>query len=162
MQLGKPAIIMLPTVRPPVLSLSTVACRSASCQGILGPPMSTLFTPICLTIRIDSSVISRPPTGAQIFGVMGPSWGIPGPCGPLSSVPSAAAAGNTVAAGKAADSAAVEQIPFIRALLEKSELIKNFSFERLSPWPHLLEEQPPDDESTLHAYGINRSLRYAS
>jgi hypothetical protein len=38
---------------------------------------------------------------------------------------SAAAAGNTAAAGKAADSAAVEQIPFIRALREKSELIEN-------------------------------------
>jgi hypothetical protein len=38
-------------------------------------------------------------------------------------VPSAAAAGNTAAAGNAADSAAVEQIPFIRALLEKSELM---------------------------------------
>jgi hypothetical protein len=38
---------------------------------------------------------------------------------------SAAAAGNTAAAGKAADSAAVEQTPFIRALLEKSELMKN-------------------------------------
>src|SRR3984885_4016084 len=127
MQLLKPAIIMLPTVRPPVLSLSTVACRSASCQGILGPPMSTLFTPICLTLRIASSVISRPPTGAQIFGGLGPSWGIPGPCGPLYSVPSAAAAGNTAAAVKAADSAAVEQMPFIRALLEKSELIENSS-----------------------------------
>src|SRR6201996_2214457 len=123
MQLGKPAIIILPTVRPPVLSLSTVACRSASCQGIFGPPISTLFTPICLTIRIDSSVISRPPMGAQIFGVLGPSWGIPGPCGPLYSVPSAAAAGNTAAAGNAADSAAVEQIPFIRDRLEKSELM---------------------------------------
>src|ERR1700733_5518091 len=127
MQLLKPAIIMLPTVSPPVLSLSTVACRSASCQGILGPPMSTLFTPICLTIRIDSSVISLPLTGAHILGVLGPSWGIPGPCGPLYSVPLAAAAGNAVAAGKAADSAAVEQIPFISALLEKSELIENFS-----------------------------------
>src|ERR1700677_4926536 len=127
MQLLKPAIIMLPTVKPPVLSLSTVACRSASCQGILGPPMSTLFTPICLTCRIASSVISRPPIGAQILGVLGPSWGIPGPCGPLYSVPSAAAAGNTAAAGKAADSAAVEQIPFIRALLENSELIKRSS-----------------------------------
>jgi hypothetical protein len=41
----------------------------------------------------------------------------------LYSVPSAAAAGNTAAAGNAADSAAVEQIPFIRALLEKSELM---------------------------------------
>jgi len=47
----------------------------------------------------------------------------PGPCGPLYSVPSAAAEGSTVAAGKAADSAAVEQIPFIRVLLEKSELM---------------------------------------
>src|ERR1700734_1358810 len=117
MQLGKPAIIMFSTVRPPALSLSTVACRSASCQGILGPPMSTLFTPICLTIRIDSSVISLPLTGAHILGVLGPSWGIPGPCGPLYSVPlAAAAAGKTAAAGNAAERAAVEQIPFIRVL----------------------------------------------
>src|ERR1700691_3385767 len=149
MQLGKPAIIMLPTVRPPVLSLSTVACRSASCQGILGPPISTLFTPSCLTCRIASSVISRPPMGAQIFGVLGPSWGIPGPCGPLYSVAvSAAAAGNTAAAGKAADSAAVEQIPFIRALREKSELIERFSSligiasAVRSVLATLLEEQP--------------------
>src|ERR1700722_3024677 len=123
MQLGKPAIIILPTAKPPVLSLSTVACRSASCHGILGPPMSMLFTPICLTARMVSSEIG-PPSGAHSLGVSGPSCGIPGPWGPLYSLPSAAAAGNTAAAGKAADKAAVEQIPFIRALLEKSELIK--------------------------------------
>jgi hypothetical protein len=52
-------------------------------------------------------------------------------------VPSAAAAGNTAAAGIAADRAAVEQIPFIRALLEKSELIEFSSL---------------DDASTLHPY----------
>ena len=114
---------MLPTVKPPVLSLSTTPCRSASSHGIFGPPINTLLTPICLTIRMASSVIARILSGAQILGVFGPSWGIPGPCGPLYSVPSAAAAGNTAAAGNAADSAAVEQIPFIRALLEKSELM---------------------------------------
>jgi hypothetical protein len=37
---------------------------------------------------------------------------------------SAATAGNIAAAGKAADSAALEHIPFIRALLEKSELMQ--------------------------------------
>jgi hypothetical protein len=42
---------------------------------------------------------------------------------------SAATAGNTAAAGRAADSAAVEQIPFIRVLLEKSVLIGNPPFE---------------------------------
>jgi hypothetical protein len=72
---------------------------------------------------MDSSVIAWKLSGALILGVFGPSCGIPGPCGPLYSVPSAAAAGNTAAAGNAADSAAVEQIPFIRALLEKSELM---------------------------------------
>jgi hypothetical protein len=51
----------------------------------------------------------------------------------LYSVPSAAAAGSTAAAGKAADNAAVEQIPFIRALLEKSELIKILLFDRYYP-----------------------------
>src|SRR3984885_6339536 len=156
MQLLKPAIIMLPTVRPPVLSLSTVACRSASCQGILGPPMSTLFTPICLTLRIASSVISRPPTGAQILGVFGPSWGIPGPCGPLYSVPSAAAAGNTAAAGNAADSAAVEQMPFIRALLEKSELMvfsSGCALHSASPGPASKPgTRQLDNESTLHRF----------
>jgi hypothetical protein len=40
---------------------------------------------------------------------------------------SAAAAGNTAAAGKAAERAAVEQIPFIRVLLEKSELMATLS-----------------------------------
>jgi hypothetical protein len=60
--------------------------------------------------------------------VLGPSCGIPGPCGPLYSVPlSAAAAGKTAAAGNAAERAAVEQIPFIRVLLEKSELIATLS-----------------------------------
>src|SRR6201996_5306796 len=114
---------MLPTTRPPVLSLSTTACRSASCQGIFGPPIKTLLTPICFTCRIASSVIAWTLSGAQILGVLGPSCGIPGPCGPLYSVPFAAAAGNTAAAGNAADSAAVEQIPFIRDRLEKSELM---------------------------------------
>jgi hypothetical protein len=76
-----------------------------------------------LTCRMASSVIARTLSGAQILGVFGPSCGIPGPCGPLYSVPSAAAAGNTAAPGNAADSAAVEQIPFIRVLLEKSELM---------------------------------------
>jgi hypothetical protein len=63
-------------------------------------------------------------------------------------VPSAAAAGNTAAAGKAADSAAVEQIPFIRALREKSELIERFSSligiasAVRSVLAALLEEQP--------------------
>src|SRR5271156_3301169 len=117
MQLGNPEIIMLPTVRPPLLSLSTVACRSVSCQGICGPPISTLLTPSCLTLRICSSLIG-PPSGAQSLGVLGPSCGIPGPCGPLYS-PSAAAAGNTAAA----DNAAVEQIPFISVRLEKSVVI---------------------------------------
>jgi hypothetical protein len=46
----------------------------------------------------------------------------------LYSVPlSAAAAGKTAAAGNAAERAAVEQIPFIRVLLEKSELIATLS-----------------------------------
>jgi hypothetical protein len=40
---------------------------------------------------------------------------------------SAAVAGNTAAAGKAADKAAVEQMPFIRLLREKSKLMKDFS-----------------------------------
>src|SRR5580704_4363883 len=114
---------MLPTTRPPVFSLSTTPCISDSSQGIFGPPIKTLLTPICLTCRMDSSVIAWTLSGAQILGVVGPSCGIPGPCGPLYSVPSAAAAGNTAAAGSAADSAAVEQIPFIRVLLEKSELM---------------------------------------
>src|ERR1700760_1219418 len=114
---------MLPTTRPPVLSLSTTPCSSDSCQGILGPPIKTLLTPICLTCRMDSSVIAWTLSGAQILGVFGPSCGIPGPCGPLYSVPSAAAAGNTAAAGSAADSAAVEQIPLIKALLEKLEFM---------------------------------------
>src|ERR1700693_5736367 len=124
MQLLKPTIIMLPTIKPPVLSLSTVACRSASCQGLLGPPINTLLTPSCLTLRIASSVISRPSSGAQSLGVSGPSCGIPGPWGPLYPVAvSAPAAGNPPAAGKAADIAAVVQIPFMRVLLDTSELI---------------------------------------
>src|ERR1700727_42095 len=123
MQLLKPTIIMLPTIKPPDLSLSTVACRSASCQGILGPPINTLLTPICLTLRIASSVISLPSSGAQSLGVSGPSCGIPAPWGPWYAVAVSAAAGNTAAAGKAADIAAVVQIPFIRLLLDKSELI---------------------------------------
>src|ERR1700761_5324570 len=122
MQLLNPAIIMLPAFRPPVLSLSTMACKSASCQGIFGPPIKTLSTPSCLICRIDSVVMSRPSTGAQILGVLGPSCGIPGPCGPLYSVASSAAAHGSTAA---ADNAAVEQRPFIRLLREKSKLIRN-------------------------------------
>jgi hypothetical protein len=68
-------------------------------------------------------VISRPSMGAQILGVLGPSCGIPGPCGPLySEAESAAADGNTAAA----DKAAAEQRPFIRLLREKFRLIKDF------------------------------------
>src|ERR1700722_10552041 len=114
---------MLPAFRPPVLSLSTMACKSASCHGIFGPPIKTLSTPSCLIRRIDSVVISRPSMGAQILGVLGPSCGIPGPCGPLySEAVSAAAEGSAVAA----DKAAVEQRLFIRLLREKLRLIKKF------------------------------------
>src|ERR1700733_3970713 len=156
MQLLNPAIIMLPTTNPPVLSLSTTPCRSASSQGIFGPPINTLLTPICLTIRMLSLVISRRLSGAQILGVFGPSWGIPGPCGPLYSVPSAAAAGNTAAAGNAADSAAVEQMPFIRALLEKSELMvfsSGCALHSASPGPASKPgTRQLDNESTLHRF----------
>src|ERR1700733_7959761 len=112
---------MLPAFRPPVLSLSTMACKSASCQGIFGPPIKTLSTPSCLICRIDSTVMSRPSTGAQILGVLGPSCGIPGPCGPLySGALSAAADGSTAAA----DKAAVEQMSFMRLLREKLNLMR--------------------------------------
>src|ERR1700692_1985404 len=148
---------MLPTARPPVLSLSTMPCNSDSSQGIFGPPINTLLTPICLTCRMDSSVIARTPSGAQILGVFGPSWGIPGPCGPLYSVPSAAAAGNTAAAGKAADSAAVEQIPFIRVLLEKSELMGSLLWVGIALSLAIPASEPlarqPGNASTLHRFG---------
>jgi hypothetical protein len=56
------------------------------------------------------------------LGVSGPSCGIPGPWGPLYAV-GLSAAGNSAPAGKATESAALVQIPFIRLLLDKSELI---------------------------------------
>jgi hypothetical protein len=97
-----------------------------------------------------SSVIAWTLSGAQILGVFGPSCGIPGPCGPLYSVPSAAAAGNTAAAGSAADSAAVEQIPFIRVLLEKSELMGSLLLVGISRCLAILLQDLRNVRQTTH------------
>jgi hypothetical protein len=55
---------------------------------------------------------------------------------------SAAAVGITVAAGKAAETAAVEMIPFINARLEKSELME------ISPWGSVLFRSMAVSEQT--------------
>src|ERR1700733_7400684 len=78
MVLGNPAIMRLPRVRPPALSLSIMALSWASSHGILGPPVRTWSTPSCLILRQPASSMvpaERPPTpiSRQILGVSFPS-----------------------------------------------------------------------------------------
>jgi hypothetical protein len=52
---SNPEIIMLERARPPAWNGSMRARRSASVQGIFGPPVRTWSTPICFTRRIPAS-----------------------------------------------------------------------------------------------------------
>src|SRR6478672_6878264 len=79
MVLGNPEIITLPSFKPPALSLSIMGRNCSTVHGIGPPPISTYSTPSCLTARMARSLRSRPFTGAPILGVLGPSFGMPGP-----------------------------------------------------------------------------------
>src|SRR6266496_4890324 len=72
---SNPEIIRFHRVRPPALSCSIRARRSASLHGIFGPPVSTWSTPICFRRRIPGSS-TGPPKPRQIFGVSLLSAGI--------------------------------------------------------------------------------------
>src|SRR6476646_5232832 len=105
---------MLPSFKPPALSVSTMGRNCSVVQGIGPPPVNTYSTPSCLTARMARSLRSRPFTGAPIFGVLGPSLGMPGPrFQPLS------AAADEDEASAAADPAAT---PLIKLRREREEL----------------------------------------
>src|SRR6185437_15797130 len=68
---------MLPRVKPPAFRLSILDRMSASCQGIRGPPVSTWFTPSCLTRRMPLS--SNRPAAREPPPISRHSSGIPDP-----------------------------------------------------------------------------------
>src|SRR3954454_16387827 len=116
MVLLNPEIITFPSVRPPALSLSTMGPNCSAVHGIGPPPINTYSTPSCLTARMAPSLRSRPFTGAPIFGVLGPSFGIPGPRFQVFS----AATDDSGASAAAAEAAAT---PLIKLRRETEELI---------------------------------------